>query len=255
MLVFIDESGHPRPTDNTTRPVLLAVCIRETDIRQLTTNIYKIKMELFNKSDVEIKATDLVTRRIFTKNLTRNKEFVDRIMELISRSNISVFGIVMERPDFTPYLKEGILPKQYYYILKRIELYCQNHYYPMALVIFDEQDRNEDKKISKAFNNFLYQSALGKTFEKILEIPLFSNSQITPGIQLADLMAGIVRHYYEEELFDRKPKDQFQEWISKMFDIIKSKTENLTEKSTGFLEYGLFIMSKAKFPTKPEDVE
>lgn len=254
MLVFIDESGHPRPNDNTNRPVLLGVCIKETNIRELTSRIYKIKMEIYNKSDVEVKATNLITRRIFFKNLTRNKEFVDKIMDLVFQIDLNVFAIIMEKPDVNPYFKEGILPKQYFYMLKRIELYCQNHQYPMAMVIFDEQDRNEDQKISVAFNNFLFQSALGKSFEKILEIPLFVNSQITPGIQLADLMAGIVRHYYEEELYNKKPEDQFQEWIDKLFNTIKHKTENLREKNTGFKEYGLFTMSKSKFSIRPEDM-
>jgi hypothetical protein len=176
-------------------------------------------------------------------------------MELVSKSNMSVFGIIMERPDVEPYFKEGILPTQYFYMLKRIQLYCQNHHYPMALVIFDEQDRNKDKKISIAFNNFLYQSALGKSFDKILEVPLFANSQITPGIQLADLMAGIVRHYYEEELYEIQPNDDFQKWICQLFGIVKTKTENLIEGETGYVEYGLYIINKSKFPLKPEDTE
>lgn len=254
MLVFIDESGHPRPTDSTKRPVLLAACIKETDIRQINRYIYKTKLDIFEKSDVEIKATNLINKKTLTQKYSKNKEFVDKIMSIIPQFNVKIFAVIMEKPDFNPYIKDGILPKQYFYMLKRIELFCQNHNYPMSMVIFDEQDRNEDKKISIAFNNFLYQSSLGKTFEKILEVPLFANSQITNGIQLADLMAGIVRHYYENNLNERDPVNNFEIWISSMFGILKKKTENLREKSTGYLEYGFFEMSKTKFPKSHEDV-
>lgn len=43
MLVFIDESGYPRPTDSTNNPVLLAVCLHENDIKPITNQIYKLK--------------------------------------------------------------------------------------------------------------------------------------------------------------------------------------------------------------------
>ncbi len=42
MLVFIDESGYPRPTDSTNNPVLLGVCIHENDIKPITNQIYKL---------------------------------------------------------------------------------------------------------------------------------------------------------------------------------------------------------------------
>ena len=43
MLAFIDESGYPRPTDSTKNPILLAVCIHESDIKPITNQIYKQK--------------------------------------------------------------------------------------------------------------------------------------------------------------------------------------------------------------------
>lgn len=253
MLVFIDESGHPIPTDNTERPVLLGVCIKETDIREINNYIHKAKIDVYGKSDVEIKATNLINRKILNDKYSNNKLFLDKIMNFISYLNFKVFAIIMERPDFKPFHEDGILPKQYYYMLKKIEFFCENYNYPMALIIFDEQDRNTDYKISIAFYNFLYQSKLGKTFKKILEVPLFTNSKITTGIQLADLMAGIVRHYYESGLNKHKPANDFESLLCKLFNIVKSKTENLIEKSTGFVEYGFFEMSKYKFQKSPEE--
>lgn len=255
MLIFIDESGHPRPTDDTKRPVLLATCINETCIRELTSQIYKIKIEVYGKSDVEIKATKLIHKKTLDAKHTQNKLFMDKLMQLICDFDIKVFAVIMERPDFEPYLKDGILPKQYFYLLKKIELFCEIYSHQMALVIFDEQDRSEDKKISVAFNNFLYQAALGKSFKKILEVPLFANSEITPGVQLADLMAGIVRHYYEKELYQKKPEGEFEKWLCELFSIVRRKTEDLKETSTGFTEYGLFCMSKSRFPKTPNDIE
>jgi hypothetical protein len=247
MLVFIDESGHPRPNDSTDRPVLLAVCIKENYIRELTNKLYKIKLDIYGKCDVEIKATSLINKRTLTPKRTRNKLFVEKIIELIDESNINVFAIIMERPEDTVDFEDGILQPQYFYLLQRIEKYCQKHMFPMALIIFDEQDRQEDKKISMAFTNFLYQSSEGKSFEKILEVPLFVNSESIPGVQLADIMAGIVRHYFEKNLDEVEASNDFEKWIKQLYSVVYSKTENLREYTTGFTTYGFYSMSKSKF--------
>ena len=51
MLVFVDESGHPHPNDSTKNPVLLCVCIHESDVKSITNQIYKIKETYFNRQD------------------------------------------------------------------------------------------------------------------------------------------------------------------------------------------------------------
>ena len=49
MLVFVDESGHPKPKDSTKNPVLLGVCFNEQQIKSLTNSIYKLKDSLYGK--------------------------------------------------------------------------------------------------------------------------------------------------------------------------------------------------------------
>lgn len=66
MLVFIDESGYPRPTDSTKNPILLGVCIHENDIKPITNQIYKLKETIYGKQD-EIKSTKLIREATITK--------------------------------------------------------------------------------------------------------------------------------------------------------------------------------------------
>lgn len=252
MLVFIDESGYPRPNDSTNRPVLIAVCLKETDIKSITHDIYKLKMDIYG-NEAEIKSTDLIRRQTITKNRTNNKKFVDGLIDIAVGYDISVFAVIMEKPDFEPYVEEGFLPKQYYYLLKRIELFCSKYNLLKAIVIFDETNEANDKRIATAFNNFLFKSALGKTFEKILELPLFVSSSITPGIQIADIMAGIIRHYHENELDKKQPSDGFEEWVSLLYSKIIKKTEDLIEPVMKYKEYGFFQMKKSTFPILPEE--
>ena len=49
MLVFVDESGYPIPTDESEYSTLMAICINENDIRGITSDIYKLKNLIYHK--------------------------------------------------------------------------------------------------------------------------------------------------------------------------------------------------------------
>jgi len=246
MLVFIDESGKPHPKDSTENPVLCAVCINERDIKHLSQNIFKLKMKIFGK-DTEIKSTSLIRRQIFSKNMTNNKQYVDELVKLACSSDIKVFAIIMEKPDTPFILTKTLLPKHYKLLIKRIEYFCENHNYEKAILVFDEITPGEDFVVAQCITNFLFMSKLGKDFDRILEMPLFVNSSVTPAIQIADIFAGILRHYYENGL-DLLTQDNiinpFESWLNDLFLQIKRKTENLKQEPSGFIEYGFYKMGK-----------
>ena len=242
MLVFIDESGHPHPNDSTKNPILLSVCIHERDVKHITNQIYKIKDAHFNRQD-ELKSTSLIREQTITKNRTRNKAFVDDFVSAVCSFNITVFAIIMSQPKEPLLMNGDTLPKQYHHLLKKVEFFCENHHYDKAIFVFDETNERDDQKIVEAFTGFLFKSRLGKTFDRILEMPLFVSSSLTPAIQIADIFAGIVRHYYEHELDKKSPETDFEAWVAELFKIIYSRTENNTwPGQPRKKEYGFFYM-------------
>ena len=246
MLAFIDESGKPHPKDSTENPVLCAVCINERDIKYISQNIFKLKMKIFGK-DTEIKSTSLIRRQIITKNMTNNKQFIDELVKLACSFDMRVFAIIMEKPDIPFILTKTLLPKHYKLLIKRIEYFCENYNYEKAILVFDEITPGEDYIVAKCITNFLFMSKLGKDFDRILEMPFFVNSAVTPAIQIADIFAGILRHYYEnglDLLAQNKISDPFELWLDSLFLQIERKTENIKQASSGFIEYGFFKMGK-----------
>lgn len=110
-----------------------------------------------------------------------------------------------------------------------------------AMLIFDNVNPTEDARVALGINNFLYKSSLGRQFDRILEMPLFVNSSITPAIQIADFFAGIVRHYNNSILDHSKTlTDSFEMWIDGLYQKVFSKTENLVQRDAGFTEYGFY---------------
>ena len=196
MLIFIDESGYPRPTDSTKNPILLGVCIHENDIKPITNQIYKLKDSIFRKQD---------------------------------------------EPVVVP---EHHLPKQYYLLMKKIEFYCNHHHYGKAMMIFDEVHEDADRKIAEALTGFLFKTNFGRTFQHILEMPLFGSSAVTPAVQFADIFAGIVRHYYENELDQKEAKTDFQKWIVVLYNKLYTLTENNYIPKSRYIEYGFQKIGK-----------
>ncbi len=240
MLVFIDESGYPRPSDSTLNPVLLGICVHEDDIKPITNQIYKLKDSLYGKQD-EIKSTKLIRQATISKNRTINKAYTEGIVDIATSYDTAIFAVIMDRPSETVNVPEHHLPRQYYLLLKKIEFYCRNHYKGKAMMIFDEIHEEADRQIADALTGFLFKTDLGRSFEHILEMPLFVSSAVTPSIQLADIFAGITRHYYEQGLEDHDVENEFQEWIKSLYDKLYSKTENnhiTTPDGMNYTEYG-----------------
>ena len=72
----------------------------------------------------------------------------------------------------------------------------------------------------------------------LIEMPLFVSSAVTPAVQFADIFAGIVRHYYENELDQKEPETDFQKWLVELFNKLYRLTENNYIPKSHYIEYG-----------------
>ncbi len=246
MLVFIDESGYPRPTDDNEYSVLMAICIYEKDIRKIADDIYKLKQRIYGKQD-EIKSTNLIRKQTIEKNRTKNKEYTDEFVKIASRHNITVFCIIMKRPKELPALEEGILPKQYHLIMKKIEYFCERRNIDKSIFVFDETNEKDDLEIANSFSGFLHKSRLGKSFDRILETPLFVSSKITSAIQIADIFAGIARQYYTAGLNNKSPSTDYEIWLNELYNKIIIKTENALQPNLKYYEYGFQFVENLNY--------
>lgn len=249
MLVYIDESGYPIPTDASTKSVLLAVCIREADIRGITSQFYSLKNRIYGKQ-TEIKSTNLLNPKTISKNRTNNKEYAESVISILESYQIGVFAVVMDRPDFTPYTAEGMLPVQYHRLLQRIQWYCENHQTTMAMCVFDQTDDGRDARYAQGFNNFLFRSAEGMGFDKILVSPFFVSSTVTSTIELPDICAGVVRNFFQLGLNQHPATDPYEEWIAELYHRIEKKSENFRRNCRTY--YGIYQLPVSCFNKKEE---
>lgn len=250
MLVYFDESGYPIPSDTNKVSVLVAVCVNELSIREVTQKMFTIKNDIYKKQ-VEIKSTSLFNTKTITMKRTRNKEYADRMVELVNKYG-NVFAVVMNRPGFKPYVDDGWLPIQYIKLLQRINGFCHNGNLSTAICVFDETDDGCDKRCAVGFNNFLYKARNGQAYSKILVSPFFVSSTVTTTIELADICAGLIRNFYELELDQNDPKNEYEEWIKKLYLQVESTTLNTKWKKNKVV--GIYRMPENCF-RRPKSCE
>lgn len=113
----------------------------------------------------------------------------------------------------------------------------------MAIVVLDSQDPESDRQRARAYNAFLYGHVLGQSMSKVLETPLFVDLTITPGIQIADLAASVIRQYHERShsKLDGKKGDFFFRAVDRFYGILQTKTMNFT-RSDGTALWGFYRM-------------
>jgi hypothetical protein len=61
-----------------------------------------------------------------------------------------------------------------------------------ASFFFDGIDHRTNKKIAISFSNFMHKHRWGQGYQHILTTPFFCDSEVTPGIQMADVLAYCV---------------------------------------------------------------
>ena len=252
MLVFIDESGHPHPNDPTTRPILAAVCFRESESRSISRWLFGLKRSLLGaeRAGKELKATEILNTRTFNRKPDL-RELAAEIFDQIQNLDVTIFAVVMEKPvevipRDTPYL-----PRQYRFILQRVNALLEGEQ-SMAFVLVDG-DGSQYGGLSAKIDSYLSRSYEGRAMTNVVDTPYFVDSRYTMGIQLADLVAGVVRQYHEAELSRHShTSDPYLRSIARYYRAIESKTMNLST-TEGYSLPGIYFMAERLHHFAPEE--
>ncbi|POB09333.1 DUF3800 domain-containing protein [Sulfobacillus sp. hq2] len=91
-----------------------------------------------------------------------------------------------------------------------------------CLVAFDSQDEGNDRIIVNRIKNYLFKSKEGRLLTSLVETAFFVSSKVEEGIQIADLLAGIIRQHHEHR--DNETNAAFLDWVDELYDIVVSRT-------------------------------
>lgn len=258
MLFFIDESGSPHPNDSSKRPVIVAIGFPIARSRELARQIFNLKREVLRQTDPwleeKCKAHAVFNRR--THRRVRAKwEYLEGVFELAVNFPVVTMAIVMEHPTVLPMSNPSVLPYHWSCLLQRINRYLVTEAgNPNGLLVMDSRDSKSDTVLSVQISNFLFRSETGRRLSNIVETPLFVDSRITPGIQIADYFASCLRQYHE--LKDRRQLQAgpYERAVLRLHNSVRRTVYDYTD-ADGKIWHGEYQLSVSKLERLPAESE
>lgn len=225
---YVDESGSRDPSVGTAEKpkdhlyVLLAVGMFEGKWAAFDREIGFLKLELadharrarkgnFELADCEVKSNWI--RNV--KERTEKSPFlaalsagdIERLMGCffgqIKKRNIVLMATVVDKRHLQPHVDHEILHKKAYeLLLERIEHYM-TEYHPKhnALIVMDDTSKELNRAVAMKHAWFQRAGNQNLKFKHVVEYPFFTRSELSNGVQLADLLAYNVYRAFKAENF------------------------------------------------------
>lgn len=255
MLVFADQSGLPNPRDRSQYSVLAAVCMHESEHEHLSKFLFQLRSRLFGSPglDMEFRAKKYLNPREFHRAVVKGDKRARQCIEAVNAifeeylvtASLTVFACVMHRPTTKRAFPPLFLPPEYVVLLERVDHLVREIDDQKAVLVFDNMIFvNNNADLARRVTHFLFAVDRGKQVApSVLDAVLFVGSHITPGVQLADLIAGVVRLYHDRGLAGiRLPSDPFDLWVKQLYCLAKSKSRDFFNNARQHLDYGFYVM-------------
>ena len=225
---YVDESGSRDPSTGTAdRPrdhlyVLLAVGMFERQWRPFDLEISRVKLELadylardrkgnYDLADCEVKSNWIRQRGARAKyspfldslddgDMVRLVETYYR--QINERKTVLLAVVVDKRKLYANTTHDALHTRAYEFLLERIEHYMRE-YRPrhQALIIMDDTSKQLNRAITLQHAQFQRSGNPNMHFPHIVEYPFFTRSELSNGVQLADLLAyNVFRAFKDEDL-------------------------------------------------------
>ena len=225
---YFDESGSRDPSVGTAEQpkdhiyVLLAIGLYERQWRSFELAITHLKLELagylrrdgkgqFDLGDCEVKsnwirnAKERAQKSGFLAALSpadRERLVAGYYQQIAERNAVVLASVIDKRHLHDHMTHETLHKKAYEFLLERIEQFMRE-YHPkhQALIVMDDTSRTLNQAV--AFKHAYFQRVGNQNlrFRQIVEYPFFTRSELSNGVQLADLLAyNVYRAFKGEDL-------------------------------------------------------
>lgn len=226
---YFDESGSRDPSVGTPNQpkdhlyVLLAVGMYERQWRPFDLEISRVKLELadslardgkgrYDLVDCEIKSNWIRQRGARAKHSpfldSLDPEDMSRLIatyyrQITERKAVLLATVIDKRELYPNLTHDALHRKAYEFLLERIEHYMREyHSKHQALIIMDDTSKQLNRSITLQHAQFQRTGNPNMHFPHIVEYPFFTRSELSNGVQLADLLAYNVYRAFRDECLD-----------------------------------------------------
>lgn len=226
--LYLDETGlpdaHHEPLTPGQTPVftLAGVALPITRWREYDRKYLYLKREFFaaeidrsTKVDAfwEVKGNDLLAPR--NAGSERNAAFAHRVLDLVKAFDGRIMGVNFLKAAVRPMAKTSIYTKGLQILAERYNAFLRERDTTGVLVLdsrmaHTQKGKGLDYTVAQSYLSFIFGNAEGRALDRISEAPLFADSGLTAGLQIADIVAFMVySNVYREKL---APDGAIPEW-------------------------------------------
>lgn len=259
MLVYVDES-YRRADEPNCKSTFAAVCIREEKYRAFDTDLLKLKKHYWKiqaPSDLELKGRLLLSEHAI--ELPKNREFIRQLIALMKEHEVVPFAVVQDGSLQLSSIQGDHLPTLYRNVLRRVNRYmsekCSAN--ETAVLFYDSVDHMTNQRIAISFNNFMFKHTLGAQLHRVLPVLNFSDSLVTPGVQIADVIA-----YCANERAVERGSHAMRGHLEEFFQQFRELTFNWEQPDENFtlwgfqrVGFGAAVIEEETIEAKVEAVE
>lgn len=227
-ILFLDESGHD--LKDSPYEVIAGVAVEDKNVWNLIRQIHLLEENIFGRrysyGERELKARKIlktktyrladqlepiepgerkqlakecldngeqVTKRQLTALAQAKLAFTEEILQLVANFRCKAFASIVTQ-DFNPKDTPDYLRKDYVYLFERFFYFLEDKQNePSGILVFDETEKNQSQRLIQQIENYFKKTHKGRTRASLLiPEPLFVHSDLTTGIQIADLIAYLV---------------------------------------------------------------
>ena len=225
-LLFIDESGHDRGASP--YEVLAGVAIQDRVVSEVIRRLHEAEFGCFNRryseGPRELKGKALLKRKVFRHlNFDVRVDRVDvpalaraalddgvradhRMLKALAQAKVNYVGSVFDichefgcrafasivETDAPP-TEAGGLRKDYAYLFQRFFYFLQDKGDEQGIVVFDELEKSQSHLLIDQMRRYFDETVVGRSrATRIISEPFFVHSDLTTGIQIADLAAYVI---------------------------------------------------------------
>jgi hypothetical protein len=147
-------------------------------------------------------------------------DFVDRALDLAADFGMTVFASIVPR-EAPRQRDRTFLRKDFSYLFQRIHCHvCDQRSDVHGVMIFDEQDPALSQRLLDQIHRYFVETDRGQQrAERMIPMPFFVHSDLTPAIQIADLVAYIVNWGLRMSRMPEPARHELRSFADKVFAL------------------------------------
>lgn len=252
-VLFLDESGHD--LKESPYEVIAGIAIEDKNIWNLIRELHLLEENMFgrrySKGDRELKARKILKKKTFRlanqlptftaeerrqlakecldnglhatkRQLTALAQakiaFAKELLQIVDNFRCKAFASIVS-PAFNPADTPDFLRKDVVYLFERYFYFLEDKPdQPSGMIVFDEIEKTQSQRLITQIENYFKKTFKGRARATLLiPEPLFVHSDLTTGIQIADLIAYITSWSMRLNGMAKPTRDELQPFC----DLIK----------------------------------